>query len=102
MMSFLGLRPQKYISNPRSDGTIAIPIKKPWYNYNLSHVLHMVWGTYTFPTCTRGIFFKVKSSCNMPPLFKGGDYLRVASNRGNNNVVFSVRLPVIRYHTWKK
>ena len=33
MMSFLRLCPQKDIINP--DGTIPIPIKKPWYNYNL-------------------------------------------------------------------
>ena len=37
LMSFLGLRPRKYIINPQMVSTIPIPIKKPWYNYNMRH-----------------------------------------------------------------
>ena len=34
------LCPRKYISNYPSDATIAIPIKKPWYNYNIHTCIH--------------------------------------------------------------
>jgi len=47
----------------------------------------MVYGTYTCPTCTHGIFIKFKSNCNMPCSMVEGCSPAVSEDRGHTSKV---------------